>query len=158
MKAGIAIVGWLEKSLSYKMDWSILCGLAQHIAFGGRINNAQDLNVLSCHLDQVFNTKTFEPKWSPPNLKITIPQSYNSQDYQSMVAHLPDTDSPESLGLSSTSVISKDLNYVRNIIKKLRSSSVSTGESGINFLLLILFTEFKATILHQTTTKTTRRG
>lgn len=121
LRTAISILGWIESTLAYKMDWSVLRGLCLNIAYGGRISSLQDINILEAHLEEFFDSKTMNNYWSPLQLRLNIPQSQNVQDYLSAISQLPDTEIPEILGLSSSTNISKDLNFCRNLLKRLRS-------------------------------------
>ena len=121
LRTAISLVGWLEKSMSFKADWSILRGLCQTLAYGGRINNQQDLDILKTHLKEFFSNSSMNSYWQPLQMKLVVPQSQNLQDYLSAIAQLPDAETPENLGLSASTNLSKDLIICRNILKQLRS-------------------------------------
>lgn len=123
LKAAIDIIGAMEKITSFKMDWSILKELCRLIAYGGRIDNAQDQVILKAHFDEFFTEKMLSNSWSPLELKCTIPLSYNVQDYLNALFRLPDTDNPEALGLSSVTILIRDTIMCRNILKQLRRKS-----------------------------------
>lgn len=120
LKAAIDIVGTMEKITSFKMDWTILKELCRLIAYGGRIDNVQDQVILKAHFDQFFTEKMLSNSWSPLELKCTFPLSYNVQDYLNALFRLPDTDNPETLGLSSVTILIRDTIMCRNILKQLR--------------------------------------
>lgn len=120
LKAAIDILGIMEKITSFKMDWSILKELCRLIAYGGRIDNAQDQMILKAYFDEFFNEKMMSNSWSPLELKCPIPLSYNIQDYLKALFRLPDVDNPESFGLSSVTVLIRDTVMCRNILKQLR--------------------------------------
>lgn len=122
LRTAIAIVGWMEKSVQYKVDWSVLQGLCKHIAFGGRIDTDQDLGILMAHLRAFFDQKSMDTHWSPLQLKLRLPQSQNAQEYLSAIAQLPDDEQqPAALGLSATTNASRDLLIAQNVLKKIRS-------------------------------------
>lgn len=120
LKSAIHIISWLEKSMSFKMDWSILKELCRLIAYGGRINNIEDQKILKANFDEFFSDKTMTTLWSPLEFKISIPLSQNIQDYINALYHLPDIDNPESFGLSSVTILIRDTIRCRNILKQLR--------------------------------------
>lgn len=120
LKTAIDIIGWMEKSLSFKMEWTVLRELYRLIAYGGRISNAQDQQILKANLDEFFSDKTLANTWSPLEFRLTIPLSFNVQDYLNALQQLSDTDGPEQFGLSSVTILIKDTIMCRNILKQLR--------------------------------------
>lgn len=120
LKAAIDIINSMEKITSFKMDWSILKELCRLIAYGGRIDNTQDQMILKANFDAFFSEKMMSTSWSPLELKCTMPLSYNVQDYLNALFRLPDTDNPESFGLSSVTILLRDTVMCRNILKQLR--------------------------------------
>lgn len=125
LKAAIDIIETMEKNTAFKMDWSILKELCRLIAYGGRIDNAQDQVILKAHFDEFFTEKMLSNSWSPLELKCTIPLSYNVQDYLNALFRLPDTDNPEALGLSTVTILIRDTIMCRNILKQLRRMSAA---------------------------------
>lgn len=124
LRTAIAIVGWVEKSLQFKMEWSVLRGLCKHIAFGGRIDTDQDLAILMAHLEEFFDQRSMDTHWSPLQLKLRLPQSAQAQEYLSAIAQLPDAEQqPGALGLSATTNESRDSLIAQNLLKKIRSIS-----------------------------------
>lgn len=120
LKAGIDIIGWLEKTLAFKMEWSILKELCRLIAYGGRINNIEDQKILKTNFDEFFSDKMMTTTWAPLEFKISLPLSPNIQDYINALYRLPDIDNPESFGLSSVTILIRDSILCRNILKQLR--------------------------------------
>lgn len=121
LRTAISMMEWIEKSIGFKIDWSVLKGLCQNIAYGGRINNPDDLIILETHLNEFFDTKTFSQQWSCLAFKFTLPQSTKLSDYQSAIGKLDDKEMPEHFGLSASTNVSKDLLFCRNLLKQLRS-------------------------------------
>lgn len=78
--------------------------------------------ILTSHLEEFFDNKVLNAKWSPLDFNIIVPQTNRIQDYIVMAAQLPDTTQPEMLGLSKLTNLSKDLIFCRNLLKDLRSS------------------------------------
>lgn len=122
LRTAIAILGWLNTSGHQNPDWAVLRGLFRSIAYGGRINNHQDHAILMVHLKEFFEAKTMSKQWSPLQMRMTLPQSQNLQDYINAVAHLPDDERPDILGLSPTTNVSRNLIVCRNLLKRLRST------------------------------------
>lgn len=120
LQAAIDIIVWLEKTMTYRMEWPILKELCRLIAYGGRIDNAQDQIILKTNFDEFFSDKTMSQSWSPLDLKVAIPLSSNVRDYLNAVYRLPDTDNPEAFGLSASTVFVRDTILYRNVLKQLR--------------------------------------
>lgn len=80
------------------------------------------LQILSSHLEDFFDSKVLNAKWSPLDFNIIVPQTNRIQDYFGMATQLPDTTQPEMFGLSKLTNLSKDLIFCRNLLKDLRSS------------------------------------
>ncbi|KAJ6628053.1 Cytoplasmic dynein 2 heavy chain 1, partial [Pseudolycoriella hygida] len=122
LRTAMSIVRWTEKSSNYKVDWSVIRGLCQHIAYGGRIDNQQDLQLLLTILEHFFDENVLSNHWSPLQFKIVIPQSSNIMDYSNVISHLPDVEVPDIFGLPTSTNISKDLLFCRNLLKRLKSN------------------------------------
>lgn len=122
LRTAMSIIGWMEKSANYKFDWSVMRGLCQHIAYGGRIDNHQDLQLLLTLLQQFFDEHVLSSSWSPLQFKILIPQSSNIMDYSNAISRLPDVEVPDIFGLSPSTNTSKDLLFCRNLLKRLKSN------------------------------------
>lgn len=120
LKAAIDIINWMEKLMSFKMEWSVLKELCRLIAYGGRIDNDQDQRILKANFDEFFSEKTLTTSWSPLELKVSIPLSHNVRDYLSAIQQMSDADNPESFGLSATTILVRDAIICRNIFKQLR--------------------------------------
>lgn len=139
LKAAIDIIGSMEKIASFKMDWAILKEMCRLIAYGGRIDNSQDQLILKANFDEFFNDKMMTNSWSPLELKCPIPLSYNVQDYLNALFRLPDTDNPETFGLSSVTVLIRDTIMCRNILKQLRRNFRFFSISRFSFSLFFNF-------------------
>lgn len=128
LKAAIDIIGWMEKALSIKMEWSILRKLINSIAYGGRISNPQDLQILTTNLDEFFDAKLITNNWSPLQFNVNIPLSQRAQDYCNVLAKFPDVDKPDVFGLSSSTLLMKEAILCKNILKTLRSKAIWNNE------------------------------
>lgn len=122
LRTAMSIIGWMEKSTNYKVDWSVIRGLCQHIAYGGRIDNNHDLQLLVTLLRHFFDDHVLSNNWSPLQFKILIPQSSNVMDYSNAVSKLADVEVPDIFGLSTSTNTSKDLLFCRNLLKRLKSN------------------------------------
>lgn len=122
LRTAMSVIGWMEKSANYKVDWSVIRGLCQHIAYGGRIDNHQDHQLLLTLLRQFFDEHVLSNNWSPLQFKILIPQSSNIMDYSNAISRLADVDVPDIFGLSPSTNTSKDLLFCRNLLKRLKSN------------------------------------
>lgn len=121
LRTAMSIINWMEKSANYKIDWSVIRGLCQHIAYGGRIDNHQDHQLLVTLLQQFFDEHVLSNSWSPLQFKILIPQSSNIIDYSNAISRLADVEVPDIFGLSASTNTSKDLLFCRNLLKRLKS-------------------------------------
>lgn len=122
LRTAIAMLGWLSTSVHQNPDWTVLRGLLRSIAYGGRINNHQDHTILMVHLKEFFEPNITSKQWSPLQMRLSLPQSQNLQDYLNAIAQLPDDERPDILGLSPTTDVSRNLIVCRNLLKKLRST------------------------------------
>ncbi len=125
LRTAMSIISWMEKSTNYKMDWSVIRELTGHIAYGGRIDNHQDYQLLLTLLKQFFGEHVLSNNWSPLQFKILIPQSSNIMDYSNAISRLADVEVPDIFGLSTSTNISKDLLFCRNLLKRLKSKYIS---------------------------------
>lgn len=144
LKAAVDIIAWMEKSVAIKMDWTILRRLINAIAYGGRISNPQDLLILTTNLDEFFDPRILSNTWSPLNFNVTIPMSNHLQDYGNILSKFPDIDKPEVFGLSSATLLMRDRILCKNILKNLRSmsiscSSIQSTRKNLNQNLMVFF-------------------
>lgn len=137
LKAAIDIIGWIEKSLAVKMDWTVLRRLINAIAYGGRISNPQDSLILTTNLDEFFDAKVLTNTWSPLNFNVNIPMSHRLQDYCNIFMKFPDVDRPEAFGLSASTLLMKDKILCKNILKNLRSTYESFQHSSTSIIIFL---------------------
>lgn len=121
LKAAIDIIGWMEKSVTVKMEWAILRKLFNSIAYGGRISNPLDLQILNTNLDLFFDNRVMTNSWSPLQFNVSMPLSQKIQDYCTILMKFPDVDKPEVFGLSAATLLMRDSILCKNILKTLRS-------------------------------------
>lgn len=138
LKAAMDIIGWMEKILPSKMEWSILRELFSSIAYGGRISNLQDLQILKANLNEFFDGKIMGNSWSPLQLNVNIPLTNNVQDYFSVLMKFPDADKPDVFGLSSATLMLRDSILCKNILKTLRSMDERLSTQHLLLLILLL--------------------
>uniref|UniRef100_A0A1B0CJW6 Cytoplasmic dynein 2 heavy chain 1 n=1 Tax=Lutzomyia longipalpis TaxID=7200 RepID=A0A1B0CJW6_LUTLO len=122
LRAGVDCMRWMETTFAVKMEWPILHGLLDCVAFGGRIDNVQDHQVLLHHLEDFFSDALLTSRWVPSNFSRPLPQSTNVQDYYNYVHSFSDTDEPQIFGLAMTTNVSRDLLFCRNLLKHLRGT------------------------------------
>lgn len=120
LKTALDVVQWMENSIAYKMDWAVLRELLGSIAYGGRIKNEQDFQILQSILLTFFSDRTLTANWSPLQKQLSLPSSSNLQDYSNALQKLPQAPGPEILGLSSATALLKDAEVCKNILKQLR--------------------------------------
>ncbi|XP_055916348.1 cytoplasmic dynein 2 heavy chain 1 [Eupeodes corollae] len=131
LRSAMEIIQWLEKSISSgRMNWKILQKLCENVAYGGRISNNRDLLVLQNYLEEFFTSDSTSNRWSPLNLKTTIPTTVNVQEYVNAVMKFPDSDEPDTFKLSPHSNVSRDIIFSRNIIKALRTAYYQNDENS----------------------------
>lgn len=129
LKAAQNIVGWLENSFnSSKMDWSVLQNLCHSVAYGGRMNNSRDLEVLKKYLKLFFNNECLSNKWSPIDLGVNIPTTGNIQEYLNTIQKFADVDKPEMFGLSLQSNVNRELSQGKQLISVLRAEYFKSND------------------------------
>lgn len=119
----------LKTNTSSSIDWPILRGLCEKIAYGGRIDYVQDFSKLEELLLEFFDANILNSRWSPLDLPIVLTNSSDINDYATIINSLPDGENPEILGLSTTTNISKDIIFCRNLLRDLRSKYFNIEES-----------------------------
>lgn len=130
LKAAQNILVWLESSFnSSKVDWSVLRNLCHTVAYGGRMNNSRDLDVLKKYLSMFFNNESLSNKWSPIDLGINIPTTGNIQEYLNTIQKFSDVDKPEIFGLSSQSNVTRDLAQGKQLISVLRAEYFKSNDA-----------------------------
>lgn len=134
LRTAMSIVSWMEKSTNYQIDWQVIRGLCQHIAYGGRIDAYQDVQLLLTVLQQFFDENVLSNKWSPLQFKISIPQSANIMDYSNAISKLADDETPDMFGLSPSTNTSKDLLFCRNLLKQLKSECIEVDSQSVDQL------------------------
>ncbi|XP_053958646.1 cytoplasmic dynein 2 heavy chain 1 [Anastrepha ludens] len=123
LKAAMEVLLWLDSTMSSgRCDWTILQRLCENVAFGGRINNTRDLQVLQRYLEEFCSADVMNNRWSPLNTKVVVPTSAQILDYISAISKFPDTDEPGVFHLSNHTNISREIEQSKEIIKELRAN------------------------------------
>ncbi|EDW77285.2 uncharacterized protein Dwil_GK18215 [Drosophila willistoni] len=121
LKAALGILKWFDNQLnSTKCDWILLQRLSENLAYGGRINNPRDLEILRYYLTQFCGPDVLGTRWSPMGLGITLPTSGQLQDYYNAINKLPDIDDPKMYGLANQAQQQREIEVARHVIKELR--------------------------------------
>lgn len=127
LDTALAIVDWLDGPTvrsAFKVDWTVLRGLCQQLAYGGRISNQQDLGILATHLDAFFNDQAVSSdRWRPLQMQqMRMPQSINVHEYMGAVSEMDDVETPGMLGLAKGTNVARDIGAIRIMLKQLRSN------------------------------------
>lgn len=109
------------------IDWAVLHGLCELIAYGGRIAGRHDGRVLRAHLrDFLCDRALGEDAWRPLRMqRLAVPLSANVSDHMAAVAAgLADdgggVERPEWLGLAPSTNGRRDVIGARQLLKRLR--------------------------------------
>lgn len=131
LKAALGILKWMDQQLhSGKCDWLLLQRLSEALAFGGRVNNARDLDILRSYLSQFCSADVLSNRWSPLGLSLSIPTSNQLQDYYGALEKLPDQDEPSMYGLASQAQQQREIEQAKRVIKELRGLHYGRGMEG----------------------------
>ncbi|CAD6999081.1 unnamed protein product [Ceratitis capitata] len=123
LKAALEVLRWLDSTMtSGRCDWTIMQRLCENVAFGGRISNTRDIQVLQRYLEEFCSADVLSNRWSPLNTKIVVPTSTQVLDYISATSKFPDTDDPETFHLSSFTNINREIEDSKKIITELRTT------------------------------------
>ncbi|KAH8413035.1 hypothetical protein KR009_007595, partial [Drosophila setifemur] len=134
LKAALGIVKWIDQQLNTgKCDWLLLQRLSEALAYGGRINNERDLEILRSYLNQFCTADVLSNRWSPLGLSLSIPTSNQIQDYYTALEKLPALDEPSMYGLANQAQQQREIEQAKGVIRELRSLHYGRGsekESG----------------------------
>ncbi|XP_002132927.3 cytoplasmic dynein 2 heavy chain 1 [Drosophila pseudoobscura] len=121
LKAAMGVLDWLDAQLnSGRCDWTLLQRLSEALAYGGRVNNLRDLEILRSYLTQFCCADVLSNRWSPLGLAMSLPTSGHLQDYYSALDKLPDVDEPSMYGLANQAQQQREIEQARRVIKELR--------------------------------------
>lgn len=122
LKAALGVLGWLDAQLiSGRCDWTLLQRLCEAVAYGGRLNNARDVDILNSYLSQFCCADVLSNRWQPLGLGSALPTSGQLQDYHAAVERLPDVDEPRIYGLASQAQQRREMEQARLIVRDLRA-------------------------------------
>ncbi|XP_017051507.2 cytoplasmic dynein 2 heavy chain 1 [Drosophila ficusphila] len=131
LKAALGILKWMDQQLnSGKCDWLLLQRLSEALAFGGRVNNQRDLEILNTYLNQFCSADVLSNRWSPLGLSLSIPTSSNLQDYYAALEKFPDIDEPSMYGLAHQAQQQREIEQAKRVIKELRGLHYGRGTAG----------------------------
>ena len=78
LKAAIDFIdGTTKKTNAANLDWTIIKGLIEKICYAGRIDNMQDYEQLIVLINEYFDNKIMNSKWTPKSLNVTLNNSNN---------------------------------------------------------------------------------
>ncbi|XP_064546805.1 cytoplasmic dynein 2 heavy chain 1 [Drosophila montana] len=131
LKAALGVLGWLDAQLiSGRCDWTLLQRLCEAVAYGGRLNNARDVDILNSYLAQFCCADVLSNRWQPLGLGSALPTSGQLQDYHAAVERLPDVDEPRIYGLASQAQQRREMEQARLIVKDLRALQFGGAAAG----------------------------
>ncbi|XP_017012255.3 cytoplasmic dynein 2 heavy chain 1 [Drosophila takahashii] len=130
LKAALGMLRWMDQQLnSGKCDWLLLQRLSEALAFGGRINNPRDLEILRSYLNQFCSADVLSSRWSPLGLSLSIPTSGQLQDYYGALEKLPEQDEPSMYGLANQAQQQREIEQAKRVIKELRGLHYGRGSA-----------------------------
>ncbi|XP_015052343.2 cytoplasmic dynein 2 heavy chain 1 [Drosophila yakuba] len=130
LKAALGILKLMDQQLnSGKCDWLLLQRLSEALAFGGRVNNQRDLDILRSYLKQFCSADVLSSRWSPLGITLSIPTSGQMQDYYAALEKLPDTDEPSMYGLANQAQQQREIEEAKRVIKELRGLHYGRGSA-----------------------------
>lgn len=122
LKAALGVLGWLDAQLaSGRCDWMLLQRLSEALAYGGRMNNARDVEILRSYLAQFLCADVLSNRWIPLGLGNSLPTSGQLQDYYAALEKLPEVDEPRMYGLASQAQQQREIEQARTVIRDLRA-------------------------------------
>ncbi|ALC40164.1 btv [Drosophila busckii] len=122
LRAALGVLSWLDAQLaSGRCDWLVLQRLCEALAYGGRMNNPQDVQILQSYLSKFCNAEVLSNRWMPLNLGCTLPTSSQLQDYYSALDKLPEQDEPALYGLASAAQQQRELQQAKQLLQQLRA-------------------------------------
>ncbi|XP_030382925.1 cytoplasmic dynein 2 heavy chain 1 [Scaptodrosophila lebanonensis] len=123
LKAALGVLSWMDAQLAGgRCDWLLLQRLCESVAYGGRVDNARDLEVLRSYLNKFCCADVLSNRWTPLGLSFSIPTSAQLQDYYGALDKLPDVDEPAIYGLASQAHQQREIEQSRVVIKELRAA------------------------------------
>lgn len=81
-------------------------------------------------INEYFDIKVMNAKWTPKSFNINIPNANSVEEYQNALMKMEGNEAkPEMFGLSSASSISRNITICRNLLKDLRKVHFNIDES-----------------------------
>ncbi|MCP9266202.1 DYHC2 [Dirofilaria immitis] len=115
------------------VDWQLIHGLMQTVAYGGRIDNDFDMNVLNVYLKRYFNPSIIGTNGAEIAQNISIPFSSNITDYINVInINIPEEDNPSLFGLPSNISTAREMAETINTIRQIRSMQI-VGTTEVTF-------------------------
>ncbi|KAH8376856.1 hypothetical protein KR093_001749 [Drosophila rubida] len=132
LKAALGVLGWLDAQLaSGRCDWTLLQRLCEALAYGGRLNNERDVQLLRAYLAQFLCADVLSNRWQPLGLATALPTSGQLQDYYAALERLPAHDEPRMYGLASQAQQQREIEQARQLIQQLRSKHFGGVEQDV---------------------------
>lgn len=118
------------------IEWNFVQKIIEIVAFGGRLNNEQDLKVLVAHVRNFFRANLFSPAWNVhplmKDLVHPVPQSARPADYHDYLnnAFGDALDNPQNFGLPRNARALQNVQICRQLLKQLRNAYYNDGGGG----------------------------
>ena len=122
------------------LEWNFVQKIIEVVAFGGRLNNEQDLKVLLAHVRSFFNQHLLSPSWNvlpllrdvfsarhslPAATQATRPSDYHEY-LDNAFGEAANVD-PQNFGLPKNARAMKNVQVCRQLLRQLRSVHVAAG-------------------------------
>ncbi|VDK75265.1 unnamed protein product, partial [Onchocerca ochengi] len=115
------------------VDWELLCGFLQTVAYGGRIDNDFDMNVLVVYLKRYFNPSVIGMNGPEIARNISLPFSSNIADYVNIInTNIPEEDNPALFGLPLNINTAYEMAETSKTIRQIRSMQI-VGTTEVTF-------------------------
>uniref|UniRef100_A0A8D8QIW2 Cytoplasmic dynein 2 heavy chain 1 n=2 Tax=Cacopsylla melanoneura TaxID=428564 RepID=A0A8D8QIW2_9HEMI len=103
------------------IKWDYIHGLLGNAVYGGRIDNAQDMKVMTCYLEFYFSDQVARNASTPLAPGVALPSSTNMGDYINLIQRLSEIDPPKFFGLPENVNRSWQLSRSVEIIEQLKT-------------------------------------
>ncbi|VDM98199.1 unnamed protein product [Thelazia callipaeda] len=109
-------------------DWSLLRGLIEIVAYGGRIDNDFDISILTTYLKLYFNSSVIGANNYEIAQNILVPFSSNIMDYIDVIEKIPEENSSVLLGLPANISTTRLITEGQETIYKIRNLQIVNAE------------------------------
>lgn len=118
------------------IEWNLVQKIIEIVAFGGRLNNEQDLKVLVAHVRNFFRANLFSPAWNVhplmKDLVHPVPTSARPADYHEYLnnAFGDALENPQNFGLPKNARALQNVQTCRQLLKQLRNAYYNGAGGG----------------------------